>query len=51
MKRGLSNLSGVSGTEWVGFWFIILIVGRTHGGSLVLAPTFDAWHTPELRGT
>ena len=44
MKRGLSNLSVVSGTEWVGFWFIILIVGRTHGGSLFLEPTFNAYY-------
>ena len=44
MKRGLSNLSVVSGTEWVGFWFIILVVGRTPGGSLFLKPTFDTYY-------
>ena len=44
MKRGLSNLSVVSGTEWVGFWFIILVVGRTPGGSSFLEPKFDAYY-------
>ena len=44
MKRGLSNLSVVSGTEWVGFWFIVLIVGRTPGGSIFLQSTFDAYY-------
>ena len=44
MKRGLSNLSVVSGTEWVGFWFIILIVGRTPGGYLFLETTFNAYY-------
>ena len=44
MKRGLSNLSVVSGTEWVGFWFIILIVGRTPRGSVFLETTFDAYY-------
>ena len=44
MKRGLSNLSVVSGTEWVGFWFIILVVGRTPGGSLFLKHTSDTYY-------
>ena len=44
MKCGLSNLSVVSGTEWVEFWFIILIVGRIPGGSLFLEITFDAYY-------
>ena len=44
MKRGLSNLSVVSGTEWVRFWFTVLTIGRTHGGSLFLEPTFDAYY-------
>ena len=44
MKRGLANLSVVSGTEWVGFWFIILIVGRIHGGSLFHERTFNAYY-------
>ena len=44
MKRGLSNLSVVSGTEWVGFWFIILIVGRTYEGSVFLEQTFEAYY-------
>ena len=45
MKCGLSNLNVVSGTdEWVGFLFIILVVGRTSRGSLFLEPTFDAYY-------
>ena len=36
MDRGLSNLSLVSGTEWSGFWFAILVIGRTNVGSLFL---------------
>ena len=44
MKRGLSNLSVVSGTEWVGFWFIILVVGRTPGGSSFLERTFETYY-------
>ena len=44
MKRGLSNLGVVLGTEWVGFWFIILILGRTPRGSLFLETTFDAYY-------
>ena len=44
MKPGLSNLSVISRTEWVGFWFIIFIVGRTPKESLFLKTTFDAYY-------
>ena len=44
MKRGLSNLSVVSRTKWVGFWFIIFILGKTPGRSLFLEPTFNAYY-------
>ena len=41
MRRGLTNLSLVSGTEWLGFWFIILVVGRTNEGSDFLSSAFE----------
>ena len=41
MGRALSNISLVSGTEWLGFWFIILVIGRTNTGSLFLASAFE----------
>ena len=44
MARGLSNLSLVSGTEWLGFWFTILVVGRTNVGSSFLASVFENYY-------
>ena len=44
MARGLSNLSLVSGTEWLGFWFTILVVGRTNVGSSFLASAFEDYY-------
>ena len=41
LDRGLSNLTLVSGSEWVGFWFIIIGIGRPKEGKQFLIETFD----------